>query len=187
MPKSKSHKAMRDEAWMSRLQLFASSGNWPSDAGNRPAPRQRKWYDLFQQIKKCPMQIPGQPSVNCLCGFHSHRDEDDDAAPPAADSDSAHDPGLVQFWLPDEMTETIPSEDQRWIATELFHGDKLHPDVEMWYNPPVPPLISIQAPSPEHFLNHSLLVWMTNHLWKVKVLCPVCGKQLIHHDVHKRV
>ncbi len=85
------------------------------------------------------------------------------------------------------MRETIPSEDQRWIASELFHTNKLRPDVEMWYDPPVRPPISNQAPSPEHFFNHGLLVWMPRHLWKVELLCPVCGKQLIHHDVHKRV
>ncbi len=50
MSKLKSHKAMSDEAWMSRLQRFASTQNWPSDAGNRPAPRQKKWHDLFQQV-----------------------------------------------------------------------------------------------------------------------------------------
>ncbi|XP_026072640.1 uncharacterized protein LOC113052410 [Carassius auratus] len=135
------------------------------------------------------MQNPGWPSVTCLCGFHSHRDEETDPAPPAADSDSTHDPGPgpVQFWLPDEMRETIPSEDQRWIATELFHGDKLRPQVNMWYDPPVPAQTSVQAPSPEHFLSHSLLVWMPNHLWKAELLCPVCGKQLLHHSVHKRV
>ncbi len=35
---------------MSRLQRFASTQNWPSDAGNRPAHRQKKWHDLFHQV-----------------------------------------------------------------------------------------------------------------------------------------
>ena len=48
---SKSHKAMGDDEWMSRLKMFAASGVWPADAGNRPAPRQKKWFDLFNKVK----------------------------------------------------------------------------------------------------------------------------------------
>ncbi|KAJ8379334.1 hypothetical protein SKAU_G00001120 [Synaphobranchus kaupii] len=33
---------MGDEEWMSRLCMFAALGVWPSEAGNRPAPRQKK-------------------------------------------------------------------------------------------------------------------------------------------------
>ncbi|KAJ8352123.1 hypothetical protein SKAU_G00235990 [Synaphobranchus kaupii] len=33
---------MGDEEWMSRLRTFAALGVWPSEAGNRPAPRQKK-------------------------------------------------------------------------------------------------------------------------------------------------
>ncbi|KAJ8351897.1 hypothetical protein SKAU_G00233730 [Synaphobranchus kaupii] len=33
---------MGDEEWMSRLRMFAALGVWPSEAGNRPAPRQKK-------------------------------------------------------------------------------------------------------------------------------------------------
>ncbi|KAJ8356716.1 hypothetical protein SKAU_G00195100 [Synaphobranchus kaupii] len=32
---------MGDEEWMSRLRTFAALGVWPSEAGNRPAPRQK--------------------------------------------------------------------------------------------------------------------------------------------------
>jgi len=42
---------MGDGEWMARLRAFASSGVWPSDAGNRPAPRQKKWHDLYQKVK----------------------------------------------------------------------------------------------------------------------------------------
>ena len=52
MSSSKSHKGMGDGEWMSRLRRFASSGVWPADAGNRPAPRQKRWYDLFQKVYK---------------------------------------------------------------------------------------------------------------------------------------
>ncbi|ROI26630.1 hypothetical protein DPX16_21573 [Anabarilius grahami] len=66
---------MGDEEWMSCLRRFASTGVWPSEAGNRPAPRQKKWFDLFQRIDKCPMQVRGQATLfggpqKCLCGFH---------------------------------------------------------------------------------------------------------------------
>ncbi|CAM4568947.1 unnamed protein product [Leuciscus chuanchicus] len=75
---SKSHKAMDDTEWVSRLRSFASTGVWPSDAGNRPAPRQKKWYSLYQKIDKCPLQLRGQRTLfsqpqRCLCGFHSHK------------------------------------------------------------------------------------------------------------------
>ncbi|XP_047244975.1 uncharacterized protein LOC124882564 isoform X2 [Girardinichthys multiradiatus] len=72
---SKSHKAMDDNEWFSRLRSFASTGVWPSDAGNRPAPRQQKWYTLYQKIEKCPLLLRGQRTLfsqpqGCLCGFH---------------------------------------------------------------------------------------------------------------------
>ncbi|CAL8240431.1 unnamed protein product [Merluccius merluccius] len=35
---------------MSRLKTFATSGVRPADAGNRPAPRQKKWFDLFNKL-----------------------------------------------------------------------------------------------------------------------------------------
>ncbi|KAJ8356373.1 hypothetical protein SKAU_G00191670 [Synaphobranchus kaupii] len=40
--KQKKHRAMGDEEWMSRLRTFAALGVWPSEAGNRLAPRQKK-------------------------------------------------------------------------------------------------------------------------------------------------
>ncbi|RXN37610.1 nuclease HARBI1 [Labeo rohita] len=43
---------MGDEEWMSRLRKFAAVGVWPSEAGNRPAPRQKKWHDLYLKITK---------------------------------------------------------------------------------------------------------------------------------------
>ncbi|MEQ2245911.1 hypothetical protein ILYODFUR_032925 [Ilyodon furcidens] len=72
---SKSHKAMPDTVWMARLRSFAATGSWPADQGNRPAPRQKKWYELYQRIEKCPMMQHGQKSLfggvrRCLCGFH---------------------------------------------------------------------------------------------------------------------
>ncbi|KAI7789647.1 hypothetical protein IRJ41_006644, partial [Triplophysa rosa] len=48
----KSHKAFGDDEWMFSLRRFASTGVWPSEAGNRPAPRQKKWFELFQRFTK---------------------------------------------------------------------------------------------------------------------------------------
>ncbi|XP_059182208.1 uncharacterized protein LOC131960960 [Centropristis striata] len=76
--KPKKHRSMGDDEWMSRLRRFAASGVWPSEAGNRPAPRQKKWHDLYQKIEKCPMQQRGQASLfggtrACNCGFHTNK------------------------------------------------------------------------------------------------------------------
>lgn len=49
--KSKSHKVMADSEWMSCLRKFASSGAWPAGEGNRPAPRQKEWYELYQRVR----------------------------------------------------------------------------------------------------------------------------------------
>ena len=35
---------------MSRLCKFVSTGVWPASEGNKPAPRQNKWYDLYQRV-----------------------------------------------------------------------------------------------------------------------------------------
>ncbi|XP_073719431.1 uncharacterized protein [Misgurnus anguillicaudatus] len=90
------------------------------------------------------------------------------------------------FWLPPEMRKTIPSQDQRWIASALFHAGRLRTDLKFWYEPPVPSLIYHQAPSPDRFFNHRLLVWMPYHLWRFKLFCPTCGKQLTGYGIHKR-
>ncbi|KAL0970157.1 hypothetical protein UPYG_G00238140 [Umbra pygmaea] len=95
-------------------------------------------------------------------------------------------PGPAPFWLPVEMTKTIPLQDQRWIASTLFHAGKLRPDVKLWYEPPVPSLIYHQAPTPDRFFTHRLLAWMPYHLWKARLFCPTCGKQLTGYGVHKR-
>ncbi len=48
--KLKKHRAMGDEEWMSRLRMFAAVGVWPSEAGNRPAPCQRKWHAMYLKV-----------------------------------------------------------------------------------------------------------------------------------------
>ncbi|XP_057184794.1 uncharacterized protein LOC130551257 [Triplophysa rosa] len=77
MATKRSHKAMSDAEWVSRLRKFASTGVWPSD-GNRPAPRQKKWHEIYQRIEKCPMQSRGQLTLlgavqKCVCGFHTQK------------------------------------------------------------------------------------------------------------------
>lgn len=88
--------------------------------------------------------------------------------------------------MPGEWKNTIPTQDQRWIANTLFHSGKLRADLKLWYEPPVPALIYHQTPTPERFFTHRLMVWMPYHLWKVRVFCPSCGKQLTGYGVHKR-
>ena len=84
------------------------------------------------------------------------------------------------------MRKTIPQQDQRWIASTLWRNQRLRPDVQLWYEPPVPALIYNQVPSPDRFFMHRLLVWMPYHLWKVRLSCPKCGKQLTGAGIHKR-
>ncbi|MCI4379009.1 hypothetical protein PGIGA_G00222900 [Pangasianodon gigas] len=84
------------------------------------------------------------------------------------------------------MRKTIPLQDQRWIASTLYHGGRLPSGLKLWYEPPVPSLIYHQAPLPDRFFTHRLLVWMPYHLWKVRLLCSVCGKQLTSYGIHKR-
>ncbi|XP_028311916.1 uncharacterized protein LOC114468934 [Gouania willdenowi] len=317
--KAKSHKAMGDGEWMSRLKSFARTGVWPLGGGNRPAPRQKKWHNLYQKIVNCPMQARGQTTIfgesrACNCGFHDDQQPATPAppapeAPAATQQSQASDPAAgtaaagktfwrpplslsmfnksrfggklsaqlkpnlvarktpssssspssvgtpstasvrttgpapspvrtpstasvrttgpapspvrtpstasvrttgpapspnesegvqpggdqpvtaqttASFWLPGEMSKTIPVQDQRWIANTLFHSGKLRPDVKLWYEPPVPALIYHQTPTPDRFFTHRLMVWMPYHLWKVRVFCPACGKQLTGYGVHKR-
>ncbi|CAL8310590.1 unnamed protein product [Gadus morhua 'NCC'] len=84
------------------------------------------------------------------------------------------------------MKKTIPQQDQRWIASTLWRNQRLRPDLQLWYEPPVPGLIYNQVPSPDRFFTHRLLVWMPYHLWKVSLSCPKCGKQLTGAGMHKR-
>ncbi|MCJ8733124.1 hypothetical protein PDJAM_G00219470 [Pangasius djambal] len=103
------------------------------------------------------------------------------SAPPAPDDGS----GSVSS-LPPEMRKTIPLQDQRWVASTLYHGGRLRSGLKLWYEPPVPSLIYHQVPLPDRFFTHRLLVWMSYHLWKVRLFCPVCGKQLTGYGIHKR-
>ncbi|XP_059361668.1 uncharacterized protein LOC132099242 [Carassius carassius] len=88
----------------------------------------------------------------------------------------------------------MPPEDHKWIGKRLFKiGSKgkpaLRDDLQLWYYPPQPALIYNQAPAPDRFFCHSLLLWMPYKLWRVKVLCPnpACGQhQLTGGGLHKR-
>ncbi|KAK0151032.1 hypothetical protein N1851_007824 [Merluccius polli] len=82
--------------------------------------------------------------------------------------------------------KTIPLQDQKWISVALWKHQRLRTDLKLWYDPPEPALIYHQAPTPERFFTHRLLLWMPYHLWKVRLSCPVCGKQLTGYGAHKR-
>nr|XP_017209834.1 uncharacterized protein LOC108181940 [Danio rerio] len=96
--------------------------------------------------------------------------------------------------LPRLWAETLPPEDHKWIASRLFKmGSKGKPELrdnlQLWYYPPQPALTYNQAPAPDRFFCHSLLLWMPYKLWRVKVLCPnpACGQhQLTGGGLHKR-
>ncbi|XP_056116177.1 uncharacterized protein LOC130092361 [Rhinichthys klamathensis goyatoka] len=91
-------------------------------------------------------------------------------------------------------SETLPPEDHRWIASRLFKmGPKGKPELrdnlQLWYYPPQPALIYNQAPAPDRFFCHALLLWMPYKLWKIKAVCPnsACGQhQLTGGGLHKR-
>nr|XP_021326567.1 uncharacterized protein LOC101885087 [Danio rerio] len=66
---------------------------------------------------------------------------------------------------------------------------ELRDNLQLWYYPPQPALTYNQAPAPDRFFCHSLLLWMPYKLWRVKVLCPnpACGQhQLTGGGLHKR-
>ncbi|XP_048010533.1 uncharacterized protein LOC125244504 [Megalobrama amblycephala] len=91
-------------------------------------------------------------------------------------------------------SETLPPEDHKWIASRLFKmGPKGKPKLldvlQLWDYPPQPAPTYNQAPAPDRFFCHALLLWMPYKLWMVKVLCPnpACGlHQLTGGGLHKR-
>ncbi|XP_062250347.1 uncharacterized protein LOC133959246 [Platichthys flesus] len=65
----------------------------------------------------------------------------------------------------------------------------LKENLKLWHFPPQPSGLYHQAPGPDRFFAHPLLVWMPYKLWKVKVVCPnlACGgHQLTGAGLHKR-
>lgn len=96
--------------------------------------------------------------------------------------------------LPHLWSEGLPREDHKWIAKTLFKSGpgrnlELQDNLRLWYFPPQPSRLYQQAPDPDLFFAHSLLVWMPYKLWKVKVVCPnpTCGQhQLTGTGLHKR-
>lgn len=96
--------------------------------------------------------------------------------------------------LPRLWSEGLPPEDHKWIEKSLFKlGPKgkleLQDHLKLWYFPPQPSRLYHQAPAPDCFFAHPLLVWMPYKLWNVKVVCPkpACGQhQLTGAGLHKR-
>ncbi|RVE63408.1 hypothetical protein OJAV_G00135740 [Oryzias javanicus] len=93
--------------------------------------------------------------------------------------------------LPLEWTKTMPQEDRRWVSSALFTAAanaklKLRSDLQLWYHPPPPDLVSNQVPTPSRFFCHSLLLWMPSRLWKVRLVCtnPACSQHPLSTEVH---
>ncbi|CAL8307416.1 unnamed protein product [Merluccius merluccius] len=109
-----------------------------------------------------------------------------------ADSRTEAQPPTTQ--LPRLWSEGLPPEDHKWILkTVLKVGPKgkleLQNNLKLWYFPPQPSQLYHQAPAPDRFFAHPLLVWMPYKLWKIKVVCPnpACGRhQLTGAGLHKR-
>lgn len=98
-------------------------------------------------------------------------------------------PQLPRLW-----SEGLPPEDHKWIMKILLKSSPkgklvLQDNLKLWYFPPQPNPLYHQAPAPDRFFAHPLLVWMPYKLWKVKVVCPnpACGgHQLTGAGLHKR-
>ncbi|XP_068569967.1 uncharacterized protein [Cebidichthys violaceus] len=151
----------------------------PSSVRTRsPSPSSVRTPSLAPPPSPSSVRTPS-PGAGVSTSIAVDADESGDVQPAAAGA-------AASFWLPGEMSKTLPLQDQRWIANTLFHSGKLRPDLKLWYEPPVPALIYHQTPTPDRFFTHRLMVWMPYHLWKVRVFCPDCGKQLTGYGVHKR-
>ncbi|CAK6959843.1 uncharacterized protein LOC117764855, partial [Scomber scombrus] len=124
---------------------------------------------------------------------HSHTATTACATISTADS-SPHVPAPEACQLPGLWSEGLPPEDHKWIVRLLFKtGPKgkleLQDHLKLWYFPPQPSGVYNQAPAPDRFFAHPLLLWMPYKLWKVKVVCPNpgCGQhQLTGAGLHKR-
>ncbi|KAL2077905.1 hypothetical protein ACEWY4_025590 [Coilia grayii] len=152
---------MPDTVWMARLRKFASTGTWPVDEGNKPAPRQKKWYELYQKPVSRASQLLPPPSTPQL-------------------------PCLWAEGLPPEDHKWVG---KVLLRTGAKGKTKLQDNLKLWYTPPPPSHLYHQAPSPDNFFAHHLFVWMPYKLWKVKVVClnPPCGgNQLTGGGLHKR-
>ena len=51
--KPKKHKPMGDDEWRARMKAFAETGVWPSQLGNKPSVKQKKWHDLYEKVSIC--------------------------------------------------------------------------------------------------------------------------------------
>ena len=73
----------------------------------------------------------------------------------------------VELPLPEGWKQTLPQEDHKWVAKSLFHfapNGKVELDAakatELWYSPPGQPLTTSQAPKPNRYFAHRLVLWM---------------------------
>ncbi|KAL2092076.1 hypothetical protein ACEWY4_011874 [Coilia grayii] len=152
---------MPDTVWMARLRKFASTGTWPVDEGNKPAPRRKKWYELYQKPVSRASQLLPPPST----------------------------PQLPRLWAEGLPPEDHKWVGKVLLRTGAKGKTELQDNLKLWYTPPPPSHLYHQAPSPDIFFAHHLFVWMPYKLWKVKVVClnPSCGgNQLTGGGLHKR-
>ncbi|XP_061107847.1 uncharacterized protein LOC133135094 [Conger conger] len=110
--------------------------------------------------------------------------------PPATDNTPADPVELPLLW-----PQTMLQQDRKWVAEALFWANskgklELKDSLQLWYHPPPPTVLYHQAPTPDRFFSHRLLVWMPYRLWKVRLQCtsPACaGHQLCGGGLHRRV
>jgi len=111
------------------------------------------------------------------------------AAASRTENDTASTVQLLHLW-----SEGLPPEDHKWVRKSILKlGPRgkleLQDHLKLWYFPPQPSQLYHQAPAPDRFFAHPLLVWMPYKLWNVKVVCPNlgCGQhQLTGAGLHKR-
>ncbi|KAI9541439.1 hypothetical protein NQZ68_029808 [Dissostichus eleginoides] len=132
--KPKTHKAMGDAEWLARLKAFANSGVWPSEGGinqlrgngngmtsirsspstssvrtSMPAPSSVSSPSTSSVRTSMPAPSSVSNAVNTILAVGSNESGGDEPATAAA----------ALFWLPREMSKTIPVQDQRLLWMTL--------------------------------------------------------------------
>ncbi|KAJ8351972.1 hypothetical protein SKAU_G00234480 [Synaphobranchus kaupii] len=112
---------MGNEEWMSRLRTFAALGVWPSEAGNRPAPRQKKCDTTTRTL----ILFSITRSNTWANTFQAHFDVGIAQPPPFLSPPPSQPPSLLlQLLLPLEYT---PSPQQHHSNNCCHHQLSLRP------------------------------------------------------------
>ncbi|XP_053276425.1 uncharacterized protein LOC128438075 [Pleuronectes platessa] len=189
-PKGKKHRAMGDEEWMPHLHRFAAVGA-PRQTSTSCVTLAATGARVSTATSLDTSSAPPAPvdSASDECVSSAATSVACPSAPPDPEPLAEHlvaAAGSEPGWLPAKLRKTIPAQDQKWISAALWKHHRLRSDLKLWYDPPLPALIYHQVPSPEPFFTHRLLLWMPYNLWKVRLSCPVCSKQLTGYRAHKR-